>query len=148
MNLKQTDLPQNLWVNLARAQGTVGASHGGFPRGNQLLRSRRTFPEDPLVADPTTRRGRGPQPGQEFPGNLRRALTMSTHGFWRGGKQTKDKNMRLKLTTIFVFACAVVNLAAVQAQAQSDAPVKVTPETFIRAETDARFAGTIQRPAA
>ena len=28
---------------------------------------------------------------------------------------------------------------------QATPPVKVTPETFIRAETDARFAGTIQR---
>ena len=51
--------------------------------------------------------------------------------------------MKMKLTS-FV-ACAVVISATVQGQAQSDAPVKVTPETFIRAETDARFAGTIKR---
>ena len=53
--------------------------------------------------------------------------------------------LKTKLTSIAVFACAVVISTMTQAQAQSAAPVKVTPETFIRAETDARFAGTIKR---
>ena len=46
--------------------------------------------------------------------------------------------MKTKLTSIFAFACAVV-ISATQAKAQSDAPVKVTPETYIRAETDRQF---------
>ena len=53
--------------------------------------------------------------------------------------------MILTLNSIFAFACAVVMSATVQAQAQSAAPVKVTPDTFIRAETDGRFAGIIKR---
>ena len=52
--------------------------------------------------------------------------------------------MKTRLAAIFAFACAVV-ISAMQVKAQSDAPVKVTPETFIRAETDARFAGIIKR---
>ena len=52
--------------------------------------------------------------------------------------------METRLAAIFAFACAVV-ISAMQVKAQSDAPVKVTPETFIRAETDARFAGIIKR---
>ena len=53
--------------------------------------------------------------------------------------------MKTKLSSNFAFACAVAISATVQAQAQSDAPVKVTPETFIRAETDGRFAGIVKR---
>ena len=53
--------------------------------------------------------------------------------------------MKAILTSIVAIACAVVISTTVQAQAQSDTPVKVTPETFIRAETDGRFAGMIKR---
>ena len=52
--------------------------------------------------------------------------------------------MKTRLTAIIAFACAVVMSTTVQAQAQSAAPVKVTPETYVRAETDRRFAGIIQ----
>ena len=56
---------------------------------------------------------------------------------------TTDKTTKPKLTTICAFACAVA--LSVEAQAQSVSSVKVTPDTFIRAETDGRFAGIIKR---
>ena len=50
------------------------------------------------------------------------------------------KMIKLTLTSIFVFAC-VLAVSAVQAQAKAKDSVKVTPETYIRAETDRQFAG-------
>ena len=43
------------------------------------------------------------------------------------------------ITSLFAFACALA-ISAAHAQAQTTAPVKVTPETYIRAETDRQFA--------
>ena len=47
--------------------------------------------------------------------------------------------MKLTLTSIFASACAVV-ISPAPAHAQSETSVKVTPETYIRAETDRSFA--------
>ena len=48
--------------------------------------------------------------------------------------------MKKKLTPVVAFACVLAMAAVAHAQAQPTAPVKVTPETYIRAETDRQFA--------
>ena len=53
--------------------------------------------------------------------------------------------MKTQLASVFAFACAAIVPATVQAQNQAASPVKVTPETFVRAESDGRFAATVQR---
>jgi hypothetical protein len=57
---------------------------------------------------------------------------------------SKRKPMKTKLISLFAFACALVILAAAHAQAQTTAPVKVTSETYIRAETDRKFAEIVK----
>jgi hypothetical protein len=52
--------------------------------------------------------------------------------------------MKTKLTPLFAVACALAISAAAHAQAQTTAPVKVTPETYIRAETDRQFAEIVK----
>ena len=52
--------------------------------------------------------------------------------------------MKTKLTSLFAVACALAISAAAHAQAQTTAPVKVTPETYIRAETDRQFAEIVK----
>lgn len=52
--------------------------------------------------------------------------------------------MRTKLTSLFALAFALAFLAAAHARAQTTAPVTVTPETYIRAETDRQFAEIIE----
>ncbi len=47
--------------------------------------------------------------------------------------------MKAKNTALIAFVSAVVISAAAQAQDQATPPVKVTPETYIRAETDRQF---------
>ncbi len=48
--------------------------------------------------------------------------------------------MKTRLTFLLAFACALAISAAVPAQAQTTAPVTVTRQTYIRAETDRQFA--------
>ena len=48
--------------------------------------------------------------------------------------------MKTRITPAFAFACALAMAAVAHAQAQPTAPVKVTPDTYIRAETDRQFA--------
>jgi hypothetical protein len=57
---------------------------------------------------------------------------------------SKEKPMKTKLISLFAFACALAISAAAHAQAQTTAPVKVTPETYIRAETDRQFAEIVK----
>lgn len=47
--------------------------------------------------------------------------------------------MKSKLTSLFATMCAVVFSPAVTAQDQIKEPVKVTPEAYIRSETDRQF---------
>jgi hypothetical protein len=51
--------------------------------------------------------------------------------------------MKTKLSSHFAFACALA-ISAAHAQAQTAAPVKVTPDTYIRAETDRQFAEIVK----
>jgi len=47
--------------------------------------------------------------------------------------------MKTKFISSVTLSCAIVILAAVMAPAQAAQPVKVTPQTYIRAETDRQF---------
>ncbi|MFN7732931.1 MAG: hypothetical protein ACK5OB_13580 [Pirellula sp.] len=49
-----------------------------------------------------------------------------------------EKNMNPKLASLFVFLCTLATTAA-DGRAQKTDPIKVTPETYIRAETDRQF---------
>lgn len=51
--------------------------------------------------------------------------------------------MKLTLITLVTLVCAAGSLPT-QAQYPSDAPVKVTPETYIRAETDRQFGDVVK----
>jgi hypothetical protein len=55
----------------------------------------------------------------------------------------KVKPMK-RIAHFFAFGCALAISAAAHAQAQTTSPVKVTPETYIRAETDRQFAEIVK----
>jgi hypothetical protein len=52
--------------------------------------------------------------------------------------------MKTRLTSLLAFAFALGTSAPVPVQAQTSTPVKVTPETYIRAETDRQFAEIVK----